>query len=290
VNDWLRRRFARRPGQVVLQTWHGTPLKRLGFDASATQGAQRRFDRRWPAQVANWQYVLSPNRFSTDVLRSAYRLEGELLETGLPRNDVLAGPRRDEVRARVRERLGLAPQTRAILYAPTFRDGVIDRDNHYRLDLHLDAERLRGTLGPDAVVLFRKHHYIVDPVPVTADGFVRDVSAYPDGTELLAAADVLVTDYSSMMFDFANTGRPMLFFAYDLEEYAKSIRGFYLDFEEIAPGPIVRTTDELAAALRDLDGVRARYAERYAAYVQRFCDLDDGGAAARVVDRVFGSA
>ncbi|HSD81910.1 MAG TPA: CDP-glycerol glycerophosphotransferase family protein, partial [Solirubrobacteraceae bacterium] len=157
----------------------------------------------------------------------------------------------------------------------------------YRLDLHLDLEQLRGVLGSETVVLFRKHHYIADPVPVTADGFVRDVSAYPDVSELLLATDVLVTDYSSMMFDFANTGRPMLFFTYDLEDYADRVRGFYLDFEAIAPGPLLRTGGEVVEALRGIDDVRARYAERYAAFARRFCELDDGGAAARVVDRVF---
>jgi CDP-glycerol glycerophosphotransferase len=116
---------------------------------------------------------------------------------------------------------------------------------------------------------------------------VFDVSAYPDGTELLLAADVLVTDYSSMMVDFANTGRPMLFYTYDLDAYQDEIRGFYLDFVGTVPGPLLRTTDEVVDALRDLDGVRAAYAERYDAFRSTFCELDDGHAAARVVERTF---
>jgi CDP-glycerol glycerophosphotransferase len=137
------------------------------------------------------------------------------------------------------------------------------------------------------VILYRKHHYIFDAAPSTADGFVRDVSSYPDGTELLLAADVLVTDYSSVAVDFANTGRPMLFYTYDLDAYQDEIRGFYLDFPATVPGPLLRTGDELADALRDLDGVQAAYAERYAAFRTEFCGLDDGHAAARVVDRLF---
>jgi CDP-glycerol glycerophosphotransferase len=123
-------------------------------------------------------------------------------------------------------------------------------------------------------------------VPATADGFVRDVSSYPDATTLLLAADVLVTDYSSLMVDFANTGRPMLFYTYDLEAYENEIRGFSLDFEATVPGPLLRTTDELGEALRGLDAVRADYAERYAQFRATFCEFDDGGAAARVVDRL----
>jgi CDP-glycerol glycerophosphotransferase len=127
-------------------------------------------------------------------------------------------------------------------------------------------------------------------VPETADGFVRDVSAYPDGTELLLAADVLVTDYSSLMFDYANTGRPMLFFTYDLDLYRDEVRGFYFDFLERAPGPLLRTSDELGEALAGIDDVVARYADRYAAFAAEFCELDDGNAAARVVDCVFAGA
>jgi len=281
--DW----FTRRADQVCVQTWHGTPLKRLGLDVSQMRGTVRRFQRKWDRQVGNWQHVLSPNRFSTPILRRAYAIEGEMLETGYPRVDALASADRDAHGARLRRQLGVPDGTRVILYAPTYRDQVKDAQGRYRLDLRLDLERLRQAVGDDCVLLFRKHHYIVDPVPSAGDGFVRDVSSYPDGTELLLAADVLVTDYSSMMVDFANTGRPMLFYTYDLDAYRDEIRGFYLDLVEAAPGPMLATTEELVEALRDLDGVRREFADRYARFASTFCELDDGGAAARVVDRVF---
>jgi CDP-glycerol glycerophosphotransferase len=281
--DW----FARRPDQVCLQTWHGTPLKRLGLDVSEMRGTIRRFQRRWDQQVANWQHVLSPNRFSTPILQRAYAIGGEMLETGYPRVDALARADRDVLSGRLRRQLGVPDHKRVVLYAPTYRDHVKDARGRYRLELRLDLERLHDAVGDDCVILFRKHHYIVDPVPATSDGFVRDVSSYPDGTELLLAADVLVTDYSSMMVDFANTGRPMLFYTYDLDAYRDEIRGFYLDLVETAPGPMLRTTDELIAALQDLDGVQQEFQQRYSDFAATFCELDDGRAAARVVDRVF---
>jgi CDP-glycerol glycerophosphotransferase (TagB/SpsB family)/glycosyltransferase involved in cell wall biosynthesis len=287
ANDHFPDWFVRRPDQLCLQTWHGTPLKRLGLDVSDMRKTVRRFQRRWEQQIANWQYVLSPNRFATPILRQAYAIEGEMLETGYPRVDALARADRDEAGRRLRHRLDLPDGARVVLYAPTYRDQVVDRRGRFRLDLQLDLERLRAAVGDDTVILFRKHHYIADAVPATADGFVRDVSSFPDGTELMLAADVLITDYSSMMVDFANTGRPMLFYTYDLDAYADEIRGFYLDFVETVPGPLLRTTDEVADALRDLDTVRAAYAERYAAFRARFCELDDGRAAERVVDRLF---
>jgi CDP-glycerol glycerophosphotransferase len=129
------------------------------------------------------------------------------------------------------------------------------------------------------VVLFRAHPRVVDTAPATRDGFVRDVTGYPDCTELLLAIDVLITDYSAVMFDFANTRRPMICFAYDLDE----IGGLHLDLTQTFPGPVVGTTDQLIAALRD----GGDFGARYEAFAARFCELDDGGAAARVVDRVF---
>jgi CDP-glycerol glycerophosphotransferase len=117
---------------------------------------------------------------------------------------------------------------------------------------------------------------------------VLDVTAYQDLRELYLAADVLVTDYSSSMFDFAVTRKPILFYTYDLEYYRDVLRGFYWDFETEAPGPLLRTTPEVVAALEDLDGVVERSAERYEAFRERFCHLDDGRASARVLEAVFG--
>jgi CDP-glycerol glycerophosphotransferase len=119
------------------------------------------------------------------------------------------------------------------------------------------------------------------------DGFAFNVTAYPDITELFLVADVLVTDYSSAMFDFAVTGRPMVFFTYDLAEYRDSLRGFYLDFEAEAPGPLLATSAEVIAALKDIDAVAAPYRDTYQRFAAMFCSLDDGKAAARVCDRLF---
>ena len=146
--------------------------------------------------------------------------------------------------------------------------------------------RLRDAAGPDAVVLFRKHPFISDTSPQTGER-ILDVSTHPDGTELLLAADVLVTDYSSLLVDFAPTGLPLLCFGYDLEEYEAAVRGFYVPFEETVPAPLLRTEDELAAALADPEAACAPFAGRREEFVAAFCPLDDGGASARVADRVF---
>jgi CDP-glycerol glycerophosphotransferase len=285
ANGFLPDWFERRPDQVVVQTLQGTPLKRIGLDVPHLKSTMRR-SWKWAAQVATWQYLVSPSAFATPVLRQAYGVEGEVLEIGLPRNDLLAAPERRG--GEVRAALGLPAGARVVLYAPTYRDHVVDRRGRYRLDQHLDVERLLPALGPDGVLLIRKHPLVADPVLTGHDPRVHDVSAWPDATELLAAADVLVTDYSSLAFDFANTGRPMLFFTYDLELYRDEIRGFYIDLEAEAPGPLLRTTDELADALGSVGaGAPAEYAARYRSWRGRFCELDDGRASARLAERLF---
>ena len=285
TNDHFPSWFRRRPDQICLQTWHGAPLKPLGLDVTSRRQQLHPAD--WPKQIDNWQHVLSPSRFATPIIKQAFALESEPLETGYPRDDVLARPDREELGFELRRRLGIPDGRRTVLYAPTFRNRVFDERGNYRLDVRLDLERLRAAVGDDTAILFRKHPYITDPAPFEPRGFVYDVSRYPDATELLLAADVLVTDYSSIMFDFAITGRPMLFYAYDLETGGNDASRFYFDYAATVPGPILSTTDELADALLDVDSVRSSYAARYDEFRQTFCELDDGRAAERVVDRVF---
>jgi CDP-glycerol glycerophosphotransferase len=154
--------------------------------------------------------------------------------------------------------------------------------------MRLDLERAYRELGDDYVFLIRGHHHMADDVPSgMRPGFALNVTAYPDIAELFLVADVLLTDYSSAMFDFAVTGRPMLFYTYDLAEYRDNLRGFYFDFEAEAPGPLLATSAEVIEGLRDIDALAVRYRDRYQRFAARFASLDDGKAGARVCDRLF---
>ncbi|GAA2085086.1 bifunctional glycosyltransferase/CDP-glycerol:glycerophosphate glycerophosphotransferase [Actinomadura alba] len=294
TNHRLGDRFHRHPGQVVLQTWHGTPLKKIGRDvkevhfayAPGMRKALRPGDLKGPA-LPEWTHLLSPNPFSTEILRRALAFDGDIIETGYPRNDVLHSPRANEIAARVRSRLGLPDGKKVVLYAPTWRDDQYYGRGRYRFDMRIDLARARAALGDDHVLLVRLHSNIVDGVPGDGDGFVHDVSPYPDIAELYLVADLLITDYSSVMFDYANTRRPMLFFTYDLRDYRDRLRGFYFDFGKEAPGPLIETSDALIDAVRSADDTALRHRPAYDAFVRRFCPLDDGRAAARVVDGIF---
>jgi CDP-glycerol glycerophosphotransferase len=271
--------YRKRAAARYLQTWHGTPLKRIAFDIPSQSVANEpKYLRNFSRDVARWDALISPNAFSTDVFRRAFRFAGPMLETGYPRNDLLVSPEREEIRSRVREKLGIADADRVVLYAPTWRDS---RD----FDLELDVEAFLGELD-DHFLLLRLHQLVAASVTATHPR-MRDVSAYADNRELYLAADVLITDYSSVMFDFAVTRKPILFFTYDLENYRDQLRGFYFDFAQDAPGPLLSDTADLIEALGALDGVVARHAGAYDRFFERFCSLEDGGASARVIDAFF---
>lgn len=271
VNEWLRRRFSRKHGQKVLQTWHGTPLKRLGLHRPGFE------PRRMAAVIKEsrrWDVLLAQNEYSARALGKAYAFGGRAIWVeGYPRNDVLTESDAGAVRAA----LGIDAGERVLLYAPTWRD-----DREEMVDF-LDAAALAEAAA--AVVLVRGHSRTLGQGSDLSGPRVIDVTGYPSTAELMLASDALITDYSSVMFDFSVTGKPMYFFVPDLEHYRGKLRGFYFALAERAPGPLVRTQEELVEALSQV-GLEEVYAERYADWRRQFNALDDGRAAARVVDRL----
>ena len=286
ANDYWPGLLDRRQDQVCVQTWHGVSLKAHGAMLAERHGARRTHRRAQAQQPQNWQLLLSPASAVTPLLRQAFPFAGEILETGLPRADLLHRQDADEVRKLTRRRLGIDPEQRVAFYAPTYRDHLRQGRLRYRLGQMLDMTELRSILGDEWVVLFRRHRDVVGRL-AGPSGFVRDVSDHPSPADLLLASDVLVSDYSSYVVDMASLGRPIVLFAPDLASYRDDLRGLAVPLDHDAPGPIVSTTEEVAAALGDLDRTRTTYAERMTAFAATYCPLDDGAAAARVVDAVF---
>ncbi|MFF8596043.1 bifunctional glycosyltransferase family 2 protein/CDP-glycerol:glycerophosphate glycerophosphotransferase [Streptomyces sp. NPDC015220] len=270
----------KRPGSVHLQTQHGTPLKMMGCDQStypvvaARTGSFTKLLRR----VDRWDYNLSANRHSTEMWERAFPGSYETLEYGYPRNDVFCTARAEDV-ARVRRELGVPEGATAVLYAPTHRD------HRTGFETGLDLEAFCAAAGENVVVLLRAH-YFYDRGGRHGSGRVIDVTAHRSTEEVCLAADALVTDYSSIMFDYANLDRPIVVLADDWEVYRET-RGVYFDLLGTPPGPVARTPGELAALFRDGSYAGARSAALRAAFRERFCQFDDGRAAERVVRRVF---
>lgn len=273
VNDWLRNRYRRQPHQKVLQTWHGTMLKKLAL-------SRRRPGLRTALATlrerSRWDILLAQNDYAKRIFRRAYAYLGPIWEEGYPRDDVLVGG--DP--AAIRRRLGVPDGARVLLYAPTWRD---DRPDHVD---HLDVSHFTEQLGSGWVTLIRGHSRTLQPGEDVRAGGVIDVTSYPDVSDLFLAADALVTDYSSVMFDFSVTGKPIYFFTPDLDRYRQVLRGFYFDLLPVAPGPVARDASELVELVRHPDAVQAEYAAKYAAWRERFNPRDDGHAAERVVARL----
>lgn len=274
----------KRPEAIHVQTHHGTPLKRMGLDQMEHPAAAKGLDfAALLARIDKWDYSVSANGHSTRMWERAYPARYTSLDHGYPRNDVFYSATAADVRA-ARERLGIAPGRTAVLYAPTHRD--YEAGFTPRLDLAALADRL----GEDTVLLVRAHYFYGGAAsPLTGlrrSGRIIDVSSYDPVEELCLAADALVTDYSSIMFDYANLDRPIVVYADDWETY-RTTRGVYFDLTAEAPGQVARTQEELAeiflsGAWRDESAAKAR-----AAFRRRFCEYDDGRAAERVVRRVF---
>jgi CDP-glycerol glycerophosphotransferase len=275
--------FRKVPGQIYLQTWHGTPLKRLGRDIPNNYLTKSYLDT-MDREATYWDYLISPSPFCTEVFPSSFGYQGNIIETGYPRNDRLSkitGTQRQQIR----ERIGISdPSTFVVMYAPTWRDYNRSATGNWQSVNFMD-ENIE--LPEGFQMIYRGHtntHAVHNP---GVAGRAIDVTLYPDVTELYIAADVLITDFSSVMFDYTVTGKPILFLAPDLERY-RSERGFYFDFEALAPGPILNTDAEVLQALGRIDQISKLYEPRYRAWQEKFNSLEDGNAAKRVVDIVWG--
>ena len=272
--------IVKRPGQVHVQTHHGTPLKTMGLDLAAAKHSSMGLNlRRLMRRVQRWDYSISANEFSTEIWERVYPSgRYESLETGYPRNDVLVTAS-EETRERVRGELDLAPGQTAILYTPTHREYT----KEYVAMLDVDA--LAEALGPDHVILMRTHYFYGATGGSTAAN-VRDVASYPSIEDLSIASDMLVTDYSSLMFDYAVLDRPIVVYAPDWEQY-RTERGTYFDLMAEPPGAIATNPAELTEVLRSGTAVDAHSAALRATFRDRFCALEDGRAAERVVRRIW---
>ncbi|MGW0150108.1 bifunctional glycosyltransferase/CDP-glycerol:glycerophosphate glycerophosphotransferase [Streptomyces sp. NPDC003333] len=269
----------KRPGSVHLSTQHGTPLKKMGADqamypvvAAATGSFARLL-----ARVDRWDYNLTSNRHSTEMWESAYPASHETLEYGYPRNDVYYTATAEDV-ARIRRELGVPDGKKALLYAPTHRDHASG------FEPGLDLGALCEEIGDEYVVLLRAH-YFYDRGDRRASGRIIDVTGHLSSEEVCLAADALITDYSSIMFDYANLDRPIVVYADDWDVY-REVRGVYFDLMRDPPGRVARTPGELAALLRDGSYADEEARALRAAFRERFCQFDDGRAAERVVRRV----
>lgn len=278
--------FRKRDGQTYIQTWHGTPLKKLGNDVASTNFSLSYWNLMW-REATYWDALLAQNDYAAEVLAKCFGFDGHVVAEGYPRNDSLRSDDVDTRRAEIRQLLDIPEGKTAILYAPTWRDDAKNASKQYELVTYLDFEKAQKLLGEDYVLLLRGHHNIASQRQTAANKFVIDVTEYPEVNDLYIAADILVNDYSSVMFDFCVTGKPILFLTPDIAQYRDSTRGFYFDLEELAPGPLLSTTEQVVRSVKSISTIEQAYAPKYAAFVEKFAPHCDGDATSRVFDALW---
>lgn len=278
----------RRKGGLFIQTWHGTPLKRMFLDQDNFYGRDPGYIDRVKEASAQWNALVSPSPYATAAMKSAYGYDGPAYELGYPRNDVLRGPHTQEARAAVRHRLSISADKTVVLYAPTFRDDQPTSRGRFAFDWPFDPSSFVERFGDDVVLLVRTHFLVNTtlPIPDSLKTNIIDVGDYPDIQDLFLASDMLVTDYSSSFFDYSVLERPIIFFAYDLENYRDNLRGFYLDYDRDLPGPTVETPEELFDSIEKASSITDADRTRLREFANLYAPNDDGHASARVIDRL----
>lgn len=289
TNSRLNEALKKKSSQVYIQCWHGTPLKKLGYDIEVKGGNAMNsvadIRHKYKVDSKRYTYMISPSPFCTEKFASAFDLEHPeiLKEVGYPRNDYLFNFTNEDVN-RIKKSLNIPEGKKVVLYAPTWRDDCHESGKGYVYSSPVDFEKLREQLGGDCVILFRTHYFISNYIDLSLyEDFVINVSTYNDINELYVISDVLVTDYSSVFFDYANLKRPIIFYMYDYDSYKNTLRDFYIDTKEL-PGPIVKAQDELGECILNSQKIFDTYSDTYSRFISRFCCHEDGNAAKRVVE------
>jgi len=285
-----------RKEQVYLQCWHGTPLKRLGLDFKNKHSAlhsQKAYEDIYITESKKITHMLSPSKFASEKFISGWQFnkynpnkENAILELGYPRNDILYNCTSEYTLA-VKKSLNIhaVKNKKIILYAPTWRDDQYEENTGYTFETEVDFDFLLKQLGDDYIILFKPHYLIANEFDFKKyEGFVYDASKVDDIKELYVVADMLITDYSSVFFDYANLKRPIIFYMYDLEKYRDKLRGFYLELDEL-PGPIIKSAMELVQSIKQLSALFV-YDEKYQKFNEKFSYLEDGNATKRVINAI----
>ena len=281
VNSLLDLSVIKKNNQIYVQCWHGTPLKKLRCDITVTGSVlntKEEVIKRNNLDVAKIDYFISPSKYSTEKFTSAFNLknlnkENIIIEKGYPRNDKLINYTQNDIND-IKEKLNIKTNKKRILYAPTFRDDEHKSGLGYTYKLNIDFDKLKKELGKDYVILFRAHYFI-------ANSF--DFNKYKD--YLYIISDLLITDYSSVFFDYAILKRPILFYMYDYKNYKTKLRDFYLDLKEL-PGPIIEKQEDLIKNIKQIDKVFNKYKEYYQTFNKKFNPYEDGKSSIRVAKEI----
>ena len=292
VNCKLPSYCIKKDEQVYIQTWHGTPLKRLAHDIETkdditfyrSKMSRDEMTKSYDVDVAKYNYLISPNEYSSEIFESCFKIDKEKIkEYGYPRNDYLVNITNEEI-DKLKIKYNIPTDKKVILYAPTWRDNKFN-EKGYIYELKVDFNKWKDMLGDEYVVIFKPHYLISNKFKdIKLDNFLFSFDENVDINELYVMSDLLITDYSSVFFDYAILNRPILFYMYDLEEYRDELRGFYLDINKELPGKITIDEDELLSVIKNEN--YKEYDEKLKEFRKTYNDLEDGKASQRVINNL----
>lgn len=276
-----------------IQTWHGTPLKKLALDMDKVNNSEtidiEEYKEEFKKNTSVWDYLISQNSYSSKIFKRAFAFDGEMLEIGYPRNDILINENNETKINEIKERLNILYEgKKIILYAPTWRDNEFHKSGIYKFATEMDFDAMQNALS-DEYVLIVKFHYLVKE-KINWDkykDFIIECNEMWDIHELFLISDILITDYSSVMFDYALLNRPILFFTYDLEFYRDNLRDFYFDINSV-PGPLLGTTEELIDFIKNnsKEDYFKKYNTKYQAFKETYTEFDKGTACKSIIELV----
>lgn len=294
VNSIMPEEIDKKPNQVYVQCWHGTPLKKLRCDIEvngASLNTVEEIKKRNDIDASRFDYFISPSKYCTEKFTSAFNLknlgkEDIIIEKGYPRNDFLFNKTAKDIQ-KIKNKLGIPNDKKVIFYMPTFRDNQHTSGVGYTYNLAIDFDHLREKIGQEYVILFSPHYFIANSINLDKyKGFVFNVAHYDEINELYLVADIIMTDYSSVFFDYANLKRPIIYYMYDIDDYKNNLRDFYISLDEL-PGPIAKTQDEVEEIICHIDKYTKKYSSKYQKFNKKFNYLDDGHASERVIEVIF---
>ena len=277
---------------AYIQTWHGTPLKRLGIDIENVEipgKTTAQYHQEFSQEASRWQYLIAPNQYSKDIFTRAFNYHNRFLDIGYPRNDVLYSSNNPERISQLKQKILHQTPKRVVMYAPTWRDDDYIVQGQYHFTLPFSLAAFFANMDADTVLIIRPHYLVADQVEVGEYGDRVFVLPESDINELYLISDLLITDYSSVMFDYANLKRPMLFYPYDLKHYQSELRGFYFPYdEEHLPGPIVTTQAAFYEQLKTFSrhGDFPAFKQQLDHFNALFCQWEDGHASDKVVQLI----
>lgn len=290
INTRLPMWMYKSSNNIYIQTWHGTPLKRLAMDIKEVKMPEtnnQKYKHNFIVESNRWDYLLAPNDFSEKIFKQAFNFKNTIINNGHPRTDYLIKNKENyELIVTLKEQLGISKEKKVVLYAPTWRDHKFIKKGEYKFEESFSFNRFVEKFGENTVLLIRSHYLVSDSLDLLKyNGNIINVSNYEDINDLLLISDTLITDYSSCFCEYSLLNKPIIFYMYDHQEYENKIRGFYEEIYNDLPGKIVTNEAQLFKLLNEKLSNK-KESDMNLEFNQKYNSNNDGMSVKKVIEDI----